>query len=163
MIKVIEGNILDAETDYIIHQVNCKGEMNTGVAKALRDYDEGIYTHYRRMCDKYNFDPQILLGLYDRYLIKEEQEVLSLFSQENYGYDGKQYTDIEAFRNGLKLIRHDIPIFYFDSDMRCHKTSIALPYKIGCGRGGADWEVIYKIIEDELSNYNIELWKLDAG
>ena len=46
MIKIIEGNIVDAQTDYIIHQVNCQGEMNTGVAKALRDYDEGIYIHY---------------------------------------------------------------------------------------------------------------------
>ena len=45
MIKIIEGNIVDAQTDYIIHQVNCQGEMNTGVAKALRDYDEGIYKH----------------------------------------------------------------------------------------------------------------------
>lgn len=46
MIKIIEGNIVNAKTDFIIHQVNCQGEMNTGVAKALRDYDEGIYKHY---------------------------------------------------------------------------------------------------------------------
>ena len=35
MIKIIEGNIVNAKTDFIIHQVNCQGEMNTGVAKAL--------------------------------------------------------------------------------------------------------------------------------
>lgn len=35
MIKIIEGNIVDAQTDYIIHQVNCQGEMNTGVAKSV--------------------------------------------------------------------------------------------------------------------------------
>lgn len=32
-----------------------------------------------------------------------------------------------------------------------------------CSRGGADWNVIYKIIEKELANYEVELWKLDAG
>ena len=164
MIKTIEGNILDSKTDFIIHQVNCKGEMNTGVAKALRDYDEGIYIHYRCMCEIYEFNPELLLCAYDKYPIKNgTQTVLSLFAQNDYGYDGKQYTDVEAFRDGLELIRKDIPVFYLDSDKRYHKTSIALPYKIGCGRGGADWEVIYKIIEDELSSYNVELWKLDAG
>ena len=29
MIKIIEGNIVNAKTDFIIHQVNCQGEMNT--------------------------------------------------------------------------------------------------------------------------------------
>lgn len=26
MIKIIEGNIVNAKTDFIIHQVNCQGE-----------------------------------------------------------------------------------------------------------------------------------------
>ena len=60
MIKIIEGNIVDAQTDYIIHQVNCQGEMNTGVAKALRDYDEGIYIHYRNVCKLREFNPGVL-------------------------------------------------------------------------------------------------------
>lgn len=49
MIKIIEGNIVNAKTDFIIHQVNCQGVMGSGVAKALRDYDEGIYKHYRKV------------------------------------------------------------------------------------------------------------------
>lgn len=42
-----------------------------------------------------------------------------------------------------------------------HQISVALPYKIGCGRGGADWEVVYKIIEEELKDYDVELWRFD--
>ena len=41
------------------------------------------------------------------------------------------------------------------------RTSVALPYKIGCGRGGADWEVVYKIIEEELKDYDVELWRFN--
>ena len=139
MIKIIEGNIVDAQTDYIIHQVNCQGEMNTGVAKALRDYDEGIYIHYRNVCKLREFNPELLLGT----------------------YDGKEYTEVKAFREGLNFIRQQIPVYWFDADNRPHKTTIALPYKIGCGRGGADWEVVYKIIEEELSSFEVELWKLE--
>lgn len=97
MIKIIEGNIVDAQTDYIIHQVNCQGEMNTGVAKALRDYDEGIYIHYRNVCKLREFNPELLLGTYDECFIRRKnQEILSLFAQDKYGYDGKQYTDWEV-------------------------------------------------------------------
>lgn len=34
--------------------------------------------------------------------------------------------------------------------------SIIWLYKIGCVRGGADWEVVYKIIEEELKDYDVE-------
>lgn len=162
MIRIIEGNIVDAQTDYIIHQVNCQGEMNTEVAKALRDYDEGIYIHYRNVCKLRKFNPELLLGTYDEYFVRRKnQGILSLFAQDKYGYDGKQYTDVKAFREGLNFIRQQIPVYWFDADNRPHKTTIALPYKIGCGRGGADWEVVYKIIEEELSSFEVELWKLE--
>lgn len=105
MIKIIEGNIVNAKTDFIIHQVNCQGVMGSGVAKALRDYDEGIYKHYRKFCEFCKFEPEELLGTCDAYLLKDRgQIVLSLFAQNNYGYDGKQYTDLEAFRDGLRYI-----------------------------------------------------------
>ena len=71
MIKIIEGNIVNAKTDFIIHQVNCQGEMNTGVAKALRDYDEGIYKHYRKFCEFCKFESEELLGTCDAYLLKD--------------------------------------------------------------------------------------------
>ena len=80
MIKIIEGNIVDAQTDYIIHQVNRQGEMNTGVAKALRDYDECIYIHYRNVCKLRGFNPELLLGTYDEYFIRRKnQGILSVF------------------------------------------------------------------------------------
>ena len=89
---------------------------------------------------------------------------MSLFAQNKYGYDGKQYTDIEAFRDGLRYISQHFEVWREKmglSEKNLHQISVALPYKIGCGRGGADWEVVYKIIEEELKDYNVELWRLD--
>ena len=40
---------------------------------------------------------------------------------------------------------------------------MALPYNIGCCRGGGKWPDIYTIIETELVDYDVELWRLDAG
>ena len=70
------------------------------------------------------------------------------------------YTDQSTGR-ACAGIAQQIPVYWFDADNRPHKTTIALPYKIGCGRGGADWEVVYKIIEEELSSFKVELWKLE--
>lgn len=163
MIKIIEGNIVNAKTDFIIYQVNCQGVIGSGVAKALRDYDEGIYIHYRKICEFCKFKPESLLGTCDAYFLKDSgQIVLSLFAQDKYGYDGKQYTDLEAFREGLRYISQHFGVWCkgaAEKDLR--QISVALPYKIGCGRGGADWEVVYKIIEEELKDYDVELWRLD--
>ena len=164
MIKIIEGNILDAKTDFIIQQVNCQGEMNTGVAKALRDYDENIYTYYRKLCEFCNFNPDILLGRCGAYLLKDRNQiVLCLFAQDKYGYDGKQYTNLDAFREGLQHIKRHYGIFCQAPGEEKRRISIVFPYKIGCCRGGANWDEVHKIIEEELKDYDVELWRLDAG
>lgn len=164
MIKIIEGNIVNAKTDFIIHQVNCQGEMNTGVAKALRDYDEGIYKHYRKFCEFCKFEPEELLGTCDTYLLKDRgQIVLSLFAQNKYGYDGKQYTDLEAFRDGLRYISQHFGVWREKMDQK-EKIFVELQqhFRIRLVVGeGTDWEMVYKIIEEELKDYDVELWRLD--
>ena len=36
MIRYVKGNLLDSDCTYICHQVNCKGVMNSGIAKQIR-------------------------------------------------------------------------------------------------------------------------------
>lgn len=38
--------------------------------------------------------------------------------------------------------------------------SIAFSYGIGCGRGGADWAIVSKIIKDIFYEMDVEIWKL---
>ena len=78
----------------------------------------------------------------------------NLFAQKSYGYDGKQYTDINALRKCFENLR---------SYAVLENMSIAMPYKIGCVRGGANWEEVYQMINDIFENCNIELWRLDKG
>ena len=42
-------------------------------------------------------------------------------------------------------------------------ATIAMPYKIGCYRGGADWDEVYSMMQkifNELDTH-VELWKLN--
>lgn len=36
MIKIIQGDLLEAKENIIAHQVNCKGVMGSGVAKQIK-------------------------------------------------------------------------------------------------------------------------------
>ena len=60
MIKIIDGDLLTSNTDIIAHQVNCKGAFNSGVAKAIRDYDAQVYKDYHSFCSINT--PEQLLG-----------------------------------------------------------------------------------------------------
>ena len=87
------------------------------------------------------------------------QDFASMFAQDKYGYDGKQYTDLGAFIECLRRFKANWPAWVEECD-EIRNTTVALPYKIGCGRGGADWENdIYPIIKRELEDYDVELWR----
>ena len=38
MIKIIDGNILNSKADFILHQVNCCGKINSGVTKKIKKF-----------------------------------------------------------------------------------------------------------------------------
>ena len=71
-----------------------------------------------------------------------------------YGYDGRGYTDID----GLKSCFTRLAQYAKENNL-----TIAMPYKVGCVRGGANWEVVYKMIEDIFQGVNVERWRLDKG
>lgn len=161
MITIKEGNILNSKANYICHQVNCMGVMNSGVAKAIRKKYPQVFTEY------FNCAKDIDIGFGDtqlswQYMFGHIQivsidngYVINMFAQQGYGYDGARYTSYDAFWNCLWEIRMKVS----DGD------TVAFPYKIGSVRGGANWEVIYKMIEEVFkdTNINVEIWRYDDG
>ena len=80
-------------------------------------------------------------------------DIIYMFSQKNYGSDGKCYTLYDAFRNIMGRIRAGFP----------EGTSFAIPYGIGCGNAGGDWNIIYSIIQKYLGDkFNVYLYKLNS-
>lgn len=152
MIKIIDGDLLTAKTDVIAHQVNCQGKFNSGVAKAIREHDFGVYKDYHEYCKANN--PEVLLGTIRWCTAENGQKIANLFAQNSYGYDGKQYTDLGMLRTCLLDLRLICDSFHW---------SLAMPYKIGSVRGGAKWEDVYAMIEEIFGDfeYGLELWRLD--
>lgn len=86
---------------------------------------------------------------------RETQWICNLFAQKSYGYDGKQYTSNEALRQCFKKLAGMV----HEKNNNFGQT-IAMPYKIGCCRGGSDWSDVSNIIEEEFKDCNVELWRL---
>mgnify|MGYP001188983797 CR=1 FL=1 len=146
MIKVVKGNLLYAPVDVIGHQVNCKGVMGAGIAKQLRnkyselfsEYKEYLVTHPRPLGD---------LLMHHQYGLPL---VANLFGQDGYGR-GRRYTDYHALESALGEL-YDLAYL--------NGWTVALPYGIGCGLAGGDWDTVYKIIESIFTEVDCYLYKL---
>lgn len=173
MIKIIDGNLFDSKAEFIVHQVNCQGVMGSGVAAQVAEMFPHVETEYRkylRYCKKNKIEPlgtaqyvpsevwavMLVDTMKNEQLepCEDYQYIVNLFGQSDYG-EGLQ-TNLKAVKNAFIDI--------------CNKAkslgaTIAMPYKIGSHRGGADWNDMYKIIEDvfENSGVNVEIWRLDLG
>jgi O-acetyl-ADP-ribose deacetylase (regulator of RNase III) len=151
MIKIVDGDLLEATEDIIGHQVNCQAKMRSGVAKAVREkypraYDDYMYS-FRTMT------PEQLLGACLVTYVAKNKYVANLYGQFNYGYDGKQYTD------GIALAKALTELKFFAEE---RGLSVALPYKIGSDRGGADWNEVYKMIDTIFHDYEVTLYRLQV-
>lgn len=152
---LVTGDLLDAPVDYICHQVNCQGRMGSGIAKQIKERWPVVYDAYisaykdredeiLRNCGGFEHMPDVsetLLGYVQKVPVNEEQVVINMFAQQYYGYDGKRYTSYDAFWACLGGIRDSVP----------KGSKIGFPWQIGCGLGGANWEVIMTMIEEVLA------------
>ena len=136
-VEFIIGDIAETTANFIIHQVNCQGAMNSGVAKSLRKKYPAVYNDYMRKCQTVK-TPKELLGQFVATNAYDEigrVYILSIFGQERYGYDGKQYTDYVALEKALREI-----VGFYNMDV------VAIPDMLGCGRGGGDKKTVYDMI-----------------
>ena len=148
MITIKEGNLFNSEAQVIAHQCNCQGVMGSGVAKEVKDKYPHVYESYRK-----DYESGLLKPGYVNYTeAKPGQIIASFCGQDKFGSDGKQYTDYNAVKECL----FDIALNMSLSELK----TIAFPYNVCCGRGGGDWNIIYKMIADIFTDFDVEIWKL---
>lgn len=163
MVKIINGDILDSQSNIIAHQVNCQGVMGSGVAKAIRDNYPYAYKCYKEYVKEntpkgvFGFCQLIpILSPTDTTLpkIPPNRYIANLFGQFNYGYNGDCYTNIDKLRSAMLAL----------SEFAEKKNySVCFPYKIGCVRGGANWDEVYQMICNIFKNVDVEIRRLDRG
>ena len=147
MVKVKNGNLLEANEDILVHQVNVDGVMGGGVARQLANQYQGLEEFYSKYCKEKNNYYQFLSGtvlFYNDY----DKTIANIFSQfPNFE------TDYVEMRKCLEYVKHWAIT---------NNLSIAMPYGIGCGIANGDWDKVYKIIEDVFNDYEVMLYRLEG-
>ncbi len=129
---IIEGDILAVSHGVICHQVNCKHVMGAGLAAAIRK-------KYPRHYEDYMSRAAHLGGLVFTQ-VNNDLYIVGVYGQQEYGRD-KRYTDYDALEKGL------IAVGTFAQSLG---LPVYLPYGIGCGLAGGDWEIVKTIVDKAL-------------
>lgn len=158
MIKIVKGNILDATEDIIVQQVNCKGVMGAGLAKAiLKRYPnvKSEYQSFRNFNLNKGLTDKDLLGLVNFVRVTDGKVIANVFGQieiKKNHFDKTVYTKTEALARGLKEVK--------ELSKQLNK-SVAVPCGIGCGLAGGDWNMVSELIDSIFSDYKVTIYKLD--
>lgn len=162
-IIIKQGNILNAVENIIGHQVNGIGVMGSGLAKQIRNQYPHVYRAYREFTLKADKPEQLLginLMLYpsgrrlhnDEHPHKGIKIFANLFGQARISRH-KKMTDEQALRQALEQLA---------AYAKEYNLSVALPYGIGCGLGGGDWNVVYDIIDDVFQDHSVTLYRYNG-
>ena len=136
--KIITGDITAIDDGIIIHQVNCQGVMGAGVAKSLRALYPRIFDEYKHALDTYG--KQKMFGLVQNVPVTPTLTIVNAFTQFSYGNPKKTgvvYTDVNKLVTAIKFTCRKNP-----------GTPVYIPFGIGAGFGGADWNDIASQLDD---------------
>ena len=165
----IQGNLLDSPCIVLAHQVNCIGVMGSGVARAIKDKWIDVFLEYLKGIKALDHN---CLGGCQIVQAEEGKYVANIFGQYYYsGYfkDPAEYmrqevwkrpeinengeilrfTNYEALYTGLKRLK--------DEMVKYNIPSVAFPWGLGSVRGGGNWEIIRKMIEETFKETEIEI------
>lgn len=162
----VKGNLLDADLDYICHQVNCQGRMGSGIAGKIKEKYPEAYNEYILWHNKWENEASDVYGCYENgpsgdelmlghilvHALDYNHNIIHMAAQQYYGYDGCRYTSYDAFYSCLGEILQNVP----------KGSSISFPGHIGCGLGGANWNIISTMIDEVLGKeYKVYIYELE--
>jgi len=144
MIKYVKGNILESEAQAIVNTVNTVGVMGKGIALQFKREYPNNYKAYLEACKK----KQIRVGeifLFKDHNLSSGDKIIINFPTKN---DWRKPSELSFIEEGL----NDLIVKIHENKIK----SIAIP-PLGAGNGGLDWLKVKKVIEEKLSNVNIDI------
>ena len=149
-IPVKIGSLFSSGADLLVQQVNCQGVMGAGLAKQIAFHYPEVYREYKAFCQKYATSAEML----GKVLIVEtygDTYVANIFAQDKCGRNGC-FTDYAALKEGFTKVAESA---------KTANMSVAIPYGIGCGLAGGNWEIVNSIIAEAFVGYpKVSLWRL---
>lgn len=150
MLYHINGNLLESDCTVIMHQANCFSTMGAGIAKQIAKK----YPDAEKSDKMFNLPPKERLGNFSASTTKGVT-VINLYGQYHYGR-GKQ-TNYTALEMAINIFFTIAP-----AEESIDLTKVGVPFNMGCGLAGGDWNKALEILERQsiFHNINIYIYKL---
>ena len=145
-VEVVNGDITKCSEDIIAHQTNCMGVAG-GLAALLLPKGSEALKEYENCCKEFKDDMKALFGTV-QYVRNNDKMIANCFGQifagSNFSsFNSQFFNNPNDVYDGLKSA-----LSIVERDARQKNLSVAIPYNIGCGIAGGDWNIVSKIIND---------------
>lgn len=146
--RYVKGDITSFKNAIIIHGCNAQGVMGSGVALAIKTKWPQAYKDYASHFSFLNeTQRKDMMGkVLETYIKSDNVLIMNAITQFTYGRSGTRYMSYDAIDNIFKYVQSRV-----DAHMLTHfSNGIVIP-KIGSALGGGNWNIIEKIINENLS------------
>ena len=145
MIKYVNGNLFDYDTDIRINTVNCVGVMGAGVALAFKNKYPVMNKEYVSLCKKGLIKPGEPTIWNSGHLFSKELAIINFPTKDHW----RNKSEYEYIEKGLIWLKDYL------KDKK--GVSLSLP-ALGCGHGGLDWITVKARIEFHLNDSPTEIF-----
>ena len=125
--------------------------MGHGIALQVKEKYPEVYKTYKEFCDNYK-DKNDILGEVLFVRTQDEHIIANIFGQLNYG-EGLQ-TNYGKLAKGFDSVAENC---------KKDKTTVAIPYKIGCGLAHGNWEVVKELIESIFADVDCTVYRFEKN
>lgn len=138
MIRYIQGNLLQADTEAVVNAVNTVGVMGKGIALAFKEAYPENFAEYEAACRAHLLKTGHMFVTENRSL-QGPRWIINFPTKKHW----RQPSRFEWITEGLVDLRRVI--------LDRHIRSIAIP-PLGCGNGGLEWEQVRPAIAAALED-----------
>ena len=137
--NIINADLLTATETYIAHQCNCISTDAKALAKSLFDKYPYANTYKKRIYK--NVQTHTQPGTID--VLEGHPQIINMYAQY-YPHIAKYNNDTQEKR----IVWFQECLTHISNIENIKHQTIAMPYNIGCGAAGGNWNIYSKMIED---------------
>lgn len=155
-LKVINGSLLDATTEYIVQQTCCTALRPHGLSETIAKRWSSVDPYGKRTKYKGNWataDSRPAVGSIQVYPNPDGPQVICAFAQYTHGKPGKYQDPLMipvSDTTDDRLLNFKVCL---ERIAELKPKSLGFPWKIGCGLAGGNWSQYFDAIHTWASKH----------
>ncbi len=137
MVRLIKGNILEADAEALVNTVNCVGYMGRGIALQFKKAFPDNFVAYKQACRQGTVRPGRVM-VYETGSVINPKYIINFPTKRHWRGKSK----LRDIASGLESLIEEVK--------ERNIQSVAVP-PLGSGLGGLDWDVVRPKIEQAFS------------